>query len=130
MYADLYHARLLDHAKHPRNKCVLEHATAVVPVSNSSCGDALTLYLAVRDERIAEVSFTGEGCAVSQAAASLLTEKVRGMEIRAAAALTEADVCALLGTEIAPARRTCAFLALKGLSRALSSCSNNTEIDK
>lgn len=116
---EIYHARLLDHAQNPRNKEVCPEATLVVRAANPSCGDTLTLFLTLAEGRIAHASFTGEGCAVSQAAASLLTEAIRGMELSRATVFTERDLYELLGVEVGEARKQCALLAWSALKDAL-----------
>lgn len=116
---ELYHARLLDHAQNPRNKEACPDATRVVRAANPSCGDTLTLFLVLAGGHIVRASFTGEGCAVSQAAASLLTEAIRGMEVCTAVAFTEHDLYELLGVEVGEARKQCALLAWGALKDAL-----------
>jgi len=116
---ELYHARLLDHAQHPRNKGACPDATRVVHAANPSCGDTLALFLTLLEGRIVHASFTGEGCAVSQAAASLLTEAIQGMEVHVAAGFTERDLYGLLGVEVGEARKRCALLAWGALVDAL-----------
>jgi nitrogen fixation NifU-like protein len=78
------------------------------------------MMLAVRDGRIADVAFTGRGCAISQASASLLTDELRGKTLDEAARLTSDDVLDLLGIEISPARLKCALLSLDTLEHALA----------
>jgi nitrogen fixation protein NifU and related proteins len=107
----LYQARILDHYKHPRNKREMSDADVVKRASNPSCGDTLTLYVRFEGEALVDVSFVGEGCAVSQASASLLTEKLRGMTKSDACALTVEDIFAMLGVPISPGREKCALLA-------------------
>ncbi len=119
MHDALYQARILDHAKNPRHKGNITHADVTTSGSNPSCGDALVLHLRFEGERIAEAAFEGEGCAISQAAASLLTEKVVGMTKDDARALAEVDVFALLGVEVSAGRQRCALLAWRALGDAL-----------
>ena len=75
---DLYQEVILDHSKHPRNKGGLEHATHRAQGSNPLCGDQLALFVEVADGRVRDVRFSGRGCAISTASASLLTEAVKG----------------------------------------------------
>ncbi len=75
---ELYQEVIFDHNRHPRNFGVLEHPTKVAHGHNPLCGDQLTLYLTVRDGVVVEVSFQGQGCAISTASASLMTEAVKG----------------------------------------------------
>ena len=115
----LYQARILDHYKHPRHKGVLANAQATARGANPSCGDTLTLYLSFEGDTIHEAMFDGEGCAISQAAASLLTEKLISMSIRDARALGEKDIYTLLGVEVSSGRTQCALLAWHALQDAL-----------
>lgn len=75
---DLYQEVIFDHNRHPRNYRVLEHPTQVAHGHNPLCGDQLTLYLSVRDGIVEDLSFQGQGCAISTASASLMTEAVKG----------------------------------------------------
>ena len=75
----LYQQLILDHARKPRHFGALEHATHEAQGINRLCGDRLTLYLDVRDDRIQDAAFEGSGCAISVASASLLTDAVRSM---------------------------------------------------
>jgi nitrogen fixation protein NifU and related proteins len=84
---ELYQDIILDHGRHPRNFRALEHPTHLARGHNPLCGDRVTVYLAVEGERIADVSFEGRGCAISTAAASLMTEVVKGKTIDEARAL-------------------------------------------
>jgi nitrogen fixation protein NifU and related proteins len=78
---ELYQDIILDHGRHPRNFHALEHATHLARGHNPLCGDRVTVYLAVEGDRIADVSFEGRGCAISTAAASLMTEVLKGKSI-------------------------------------------------
>jgi nitrogen fixation protein NifU and related proteins len=77
------------------------------------------MQLGVREGKVAEVAFTGRGCAISQASASLLTDEVRGMTVEQAAAFRADDLLELLGIDISPARLKCAMLSLETLEAAL-----------
>ena len=112
MQEALYHAHLLDHARNPRNKGVLEDV-AGVHASNPSCGDTLMLYVATDGTTITEIAFTGEGCALSQSGASMLTEALKGTTLAKARAMTEDEALALFGAEITYARKKCALLAFR-----------------
>jgi nitrogen fixation NifU-like protein len=78
---ELYQDIILDHGRHPRNFRALEHPTHLARGHNPLCGDRVTVYLAIVGERIADVSFEGRGCAISTAAASLMTEVLKGKTI-------------------------------------------------
>ena len=118
---DLYRDYILEHYRRPHNFGVLDNATATQEGANPLCGDRITLQLRVIGDQIAAVGFTGRGCAISQASASLLTDEVKGKEVDAAAAMKASDVLDLLGIEISPARMKCALLSLETLQGALGS---------
>lgn len=78
---ELYQDIILDHGRHPRNFHALEHPTHLARGHNPLCGDRITVYLTVEGDRIADVGFEGRGCAISTAAASLMTEVLKGKTI-------------------------------------------------
>lgn len=86
---DLYQEVLLDHSRHPRNRREIPSPAAVAEGDNPLCGDAVTVFLALDGERIADAAFVGRGCAISQASASLMTEAVAGMDAAEARRLAE-----------------------------------------
>ena len=116
---DLYRDYILEHYRRPHNFGTLEDATASHEGANPLCGDRITLQLRVKDGTIDGVAFTGRGCAISQASASLLTDEIKGKPVDAAAGITSTDVLDLLGIEISPARMKCALLSLDTLQHAL-----------
>jgi nitrogen fixation NifU-like protein len=117
---DLYRDYILEHYRRPHNFGVLDDATASHEGANPLCGDRITLQLRVRDGTITGVGFTGRGCAISQASASLLTDEIKGKPAASAKAMTSQDVLDLLGIEISPARLKCALLSLDTLQQALA----------
>ncbi len=84
---ELYQDIILDHGRHPRNFRVIEQPTHFAQGYNPLCGDRVTVYLALDGDRITDVSFQGRGCAISTAAASLMTEVLKGKTIGEARAL-------------------------------------------
>jgi nitrogen fixation NifU-like protein len=120
---DLYRDYILEHYRRPHNFGVLESPTASFEGANPLCGDRITMMLGIRDGVVEEVAFTGRGCAISQASASLLTDEVKGRRLEEVARLTADDVLDLLGIEISPARLKCALLSLDTLEHALAEAS-------
>jgi nitrogen fixation NifU-like protein len=118
---DLYRDYILEHYRRPHNFGVIEGPTVTQEVSNPLCGDRLTLQLRLADGVVASVGFTGRGCAISQASASLLTDEIKGKPVASAAGMSGQDVLDLLGIEISPARMKCAMLSLETLQGALAS---------
>ena len=113
--SDLYREHILDHYRNPRNKGTLEPADASFEDTNPLCGDRIRMDLRFDGERIADIKFTGRGCAISQASASMLTELVKGHTIGEVRAFSKDDLLDELGIPISPARLKCALLPLKVL---------------
>ncbi len=113
--------RLLEHYDSPRHNGPLDHADIVQHGGIPDCGDVVTIYLAIDStgERIAGLSFEGQGCTISQAAASLLAEQFQNAPLSAIEAFSEADVIDLLGREVAQARPRCATVALNTMQTAV-----------
>lgn len=110
--SDLYRAEILDHYRNPRNFGSLEPSDVSSEDDNSLCGDRIRIDLRLNGDTITDIRFTGSGCAISQAATSMLTELVKGRDIDAIHALTQADIVNELGIPISPARLECALLGL------------------
>jgi len=117
---DLYRDYILEHYRRPHNFGVLDTPTATFEGANPLCGDRITMQLGIRDGVVAEIAFTGRGCAISQASASLLTDEIMGMPVEKAEAFRADDLLELLGIEISPARLKCAMLSLETLEHALA----------
>ncbi|CAN5599813.1 iron-sulfur cluster assembly scaffold protein [soil metagenome] len=118
---DLYRDEILEHYRNPHNFGTLPEPDVVHEGANPLCGDRITLMLGINDEgNVAEVAFTGRGCAISQASASMLTDEIKGKPLAEVARLGEQDVLDSLGVEVSPARLKCALLSLDTLRLALA----------
>ncbi len=117
---DLYRDYILEHYRRPHNFGVLDAPTASFEGANPLCGDRITMQIGIRDGVVKEIAFTGRGCAISQASASLLTDEIMGMPVEKAEAFRADDLLDLLGIEISPARLKCAMLSLETLEHALA----------
>jgi len=117
---DMYTEMILDLYKNPRNKGALKNPTHESKKINPLCGDELCLQLIIDDQKIKEVKFQGQGCAISQAAASLLTDKIKNISVDEAKHLNKETVLELLHIPISPARLKCALLSLDALQGALN----------
>ncbi len=116
---DLYRDYILEHYRRPHNFGVLEDPSASYEGANPLCGDRITMQLTVKDGVVTEVGFTGRGCAISQASASLLTDEVKGKSAEAVAGFGADDLLELVGIEISPARLKCAMLSFDSLQHLL-----------
>jgi nitrogen fixation protein NifU and related proteins len=117
---DLYRDYILEHYRHPHNFGVLETPTASYEGANPLCGDRITMMLAVEDGVVKDVAFTGRGCAISQASASLLTDEIKGKPVAEVEKMTPDDLLDLIGVDISPARLKCALLSLDTVAHALA----------
>ena len=111
--SDMYRQQILDHYKNPRNYGELDDPDITHVGENPSCGDTIRVdvQLADDEETIDYVSFTGDGCAISMASASMLSERLQGMALEDLAGLDTDDVTEMLGVDISPMRIKCAVLA-------------------
>jgi nitrogen fixation NifU-like protein len=117
---DLYRDYILEHYKRPRNFGELEPHDLEAQEQNPLCGDELGVQIRVADGRIADLRFNGHGCAISQAAASIASEELIGMDVEEAATLDADWMLDLLGIDISATRRKCALLSLKVLRHAVT----------
>jgi nitrogen fixation NifU-like protein len=116
---DLYRDYILEHYRRPHNFGVLETPSATFEGSNPLCGDRITMQLSVGDGVVREVGFTGRGCAISQASASLLTDEIKGKPVADVVDFAATDLLDLLGIDIRPARLKCAMLSFDSLQHLL-----------
>ncbi|HEV7194146.1 MAG TPA: SUF system NifU family Fe-S cluster assembly protein [Jatrophihabitantaceae bacterium] len=148
----MYQEIILDHYKHPHHRGLVEHFDAEVHHVNPTCGDEVTLRLRVADGAIADIGWEGEGCSISQASTSVMTDLVVGkpvadaldlqrkflslMQSQGQAELTEADeeqledAVAFEGVSKYPARIKCALLGWMAMTSALGEAETMTEVQK
>lgn len=115
LYSDL----LLDHFRHPRNYGSLDTPDVSYEEFNPLCGDRIRIELKLDQSTVTEARFKGDGCAISTAAASLLTELLIGLQLEAIATLSDEQLIAALESDIQPARIQCALLPLEALRAGL-----------
>lgn len=118
---DFYREQILEHARYPHNYGTLENATISHEEYNPLCGDRIRMDLLIENGVITDVRFSGRGCAISQASASLLTDAIKGMAVEEAKAYSKDDLLALIGIPLHrnPTRLKCALLSLKALKAGL-----------
>jgi nitrogen fixation NifU-like protein len=117
---DLYRDFILEHYKRPMNFGELDPHDLEALEHNPLCGDELGVHIRVADGRIDELAFHGQGCAISQASASIASEELIGMELDKVAALDADWLFALFGIPISATRRKCALLSLKAMRSAIT----------
>lgn len=125
-----YREYILDHYRNPRNFGRLEEADITHEEYNPFCGDLVGMDFKVSDGVIQDVRFHGRGCAISQASASLMTERLKGMPLEEARGISKDDVLDELGIDISPARLKCALLSLKVLKVGAYGLSGDDESEE
>ncbi|KAB8142502.1 SUF system NifU family Fe-S cluster assembly protein [Chloroflexia bacterium SDU3-3] len=120
---DLYRELIIEHSKYPHNAGTLENPTVTQEEKNPLCGDQIKIDLAIEDGVITDVRFVGRGCAISQAATSLLTDEIKGKSLDEIKQLTKDDVLDLIGIPLGhnPVRIKCALLPLKAVKAGVYS---------
>lgn len=119
---DIYREQILDHYKHPRNFGSLKNASTTASENLVSCGDQLSVGLLIdqKTKTLKEIMFQGQGCALSIASASMLSEIVKNKKIADLQRLAKGDILAMLGINPTPTRLKCALLSLEVLHKALN----------
>ena len=121
MSAAPYLTLVIEHYRHPRNQRTLATPTHAHEGANPLCGDRVRVEVEVRDGTLADAAFQASACAIATAAASLLTERIRGASLGDVSAIGDGDVIAALGVGVPAGRRGCATLALRVMQQALAS---------
>jgi len=117
---NMYMEHVLDHYKNPRNHGKIENPTVSSKGDNPLCGDEIEIFLKINsDGKIEDIKFIGKGCAISQASASLLTQKLKGKNVGCIEEISRDEVVEMLGIELGPVRLKCALLALYALKNCL-----------
>lgn len=114
-----YRERIIDHYRNPRNQGVLEDADISAQLDNPVCGDVVRLDVRLTDGLVSAARFSGRGCVLSVAAASLLTEELQGKTIEDLRELSDEDMFEMLGLRPGPVRARCALLGLRALQLGL-----------
>lgn len=117
---DLYGEQIIDLAKNPLNRGEMIDATLTSSGVNTTCGDHVRLYLKIEGDVISNASWEGDGCAISLAAVSVLTEEIKGQKKKAVKTLNKENIYEWLGIDVlGPARVKCAVLCLETLHKGL-----------
>lgn len=115
----IYREIILEHYKNPSNRGQLDPADFSYEDVNPLCGDEIRIDVRVADDRISEIRFSGRGCAVSQASASILTEMAEGKSLADVKAIGKDELLDEIGIPVSPARMKCAMLGLKVLKAGI-----------
>jgi nitrogen fixation protein NifU and related proteins len=118
---ELYQERILDHYEEPFHRGHLPVATHAHEDDNPLCGDVVRMELAIDDGVIRDAYFSGDGCCISQASASMLVEKISGKTIDEVKSMTAGDMLELFGAKLTPNRQKCCLLAWRVLQQAMYS---------
>lgn len=110
---DLYKELILDHYQHPHNHGTLADATHTFQDLNPLCGDRVRMDMKIENGVVTDVKFTGKGCAISQASASMLTDEIKGKSLDEIRAIDKQTVLDMLGIPLGPSRVKCALLPFK-----------------
>jgi len=119
MIESMYREHILDLYKNPRNYGNLESFTNATHLYNASCGDDLTIRMIIENDIVKEIKFTGKGCALCMASASLMTSKVKGMKKNEILKINSEESISLLKIPISPARMKCVLLPLEAIHKAI-----------
>jgi nitrogen fixation NifU-like protein len=130
--SDMYRQQILDHYKNPRNYGEIEDATFTHVGENPMCGDTIEMdvVLSEDEETVERVAFRGDGCAISQASASMLSERLAGMAVDELRELDRDDIVDMLGVDISPMRVKCAVLAEKVAQDGADIYFGDLDVDK
>ncbi|MBI2003989.1 SUF system NifU family Fe-S cluster assembly protein [Candidatus Pacearchaeota archaeon] len=119
MSLEMYKEHILDLYKNPHNKGNLENPTYEFSKNNPLCGDEIKIQIIAKNNKITNIKFNGIGCAISQASASLLTDKIKNMKVESAKKLTKEDILEMIHIPISHARLKCALLPLEAMKGVL-----------
>lgn len=118
MPLDLYAEEIVSHYEHPHNFGIMKDADASFHENNVSCGDDMTLYLKLKDGLVTDAKFSGTGCAMNIASASMLTDFVKGKSLKDIEGMGVGTVKGIVGIDPGPVRLKCATLSLRALKEA------------
>ena len=117
---DMYKEHILELYKSPSNYGTLKNHSHEKTAYNSVCGDEITVQILVKDDVVKDVKFSGSGCVVSIIAASMLTDRIKGLKVKDVKNLNAEQMLKMLNMKLNPARMKCALLALEAVKGALN----------
>lgn len=113
----LYREIILEHWQNPQNYGIIKNADFTINGNNPTCGDTIIITGKIINNKLTEIKFTSEGCAISKASASLFSEKIKGLRLSEIKKMTQEDSLEELGVKISPARHNCALLMFKAMHK-------------
>lgn len=116
---DIYQENILDHYHNPHNCGTLAHPTHEHCANNPTCGDKICVTLIIKNNLVHDVKFIGEGCTISQATASIITDHIKGKKVSDIQKITKDDVITLLGVQLGIGRIRCAMLGIRTIQKSL-----------
>lgn len=111
---------VLEHYRDPHNYGKIENASVSLTESNPVCGDTVNISLLIEDGVVKEVKFVGKGCSISQASASMLTDRVVGKTLEELKGMEEDNIIDMIGLKLGPSREKCALLSFNTLQKCIS----------
>jgi nitrogen fixation NifU-like protein len=116
---NIYAEEIIAQYEHPHNKGKMAHPSISFHEYNPTCGDDITVYLEIKGGKVSDAKFDGSGCAISVAAASMLTDEIKGKSVAEVEKLRVQDLIDLIGIDPGPARLKCATISLKAAKKGL-----------
>jgi nitrogen fixation protein NifU and related proteins len=120
----MYRENIIDHYKNPHNHGTIEDADIKFAEHNPFCGDLITITIKLEKNNIRDIKFDGKGCAISHAAASMLTDEVMGKPLEEVKKINREHVVNMLGIEVGPVRTKCAVLGLAAMREGIKRFEN------
>jgi len=119
--SDLYREIIVENYRHPKNFGHLKKPDVVYEKANTLCGDKMRIELSIdkKTKKVSDIKFSGEGCAISIATASMLTAKLKGQSISFLQSLSKDDILKIIGIDLSPTRLKCALLPLEAIQEAI-----------
>ena len=121
----IYRENIIDHYKNPHNKGLIKNADIKFTENNPLCGDVITITIKISRKKIEDIKFEGRGCAISQSAASMMTDELKGKALEEASGFTREKVIGMLGIEIGPVRTKCAVLGMVAMKEGIKEFQKN-----
>ncbi len=129
--SSIYSEIILDYYRYPKNKGSIPNPQIKAKDSNPLCGDVVEIQMELDgDNQVKDIKFNGQGCAISQASASMLTELVKGKSLDEIRKISKEDILSLIGGQLSAVRLKCALLSLKVLKTGVYSYMGSTGEEK